>query len=136
MTRSVNLRGVLLTGVIAGLLWFGFYGQDLWLGALGIADIPGAELYVLGLLIVGALGFVWPEPLASLGAGVGGLAGMLVAVTVTDRFEDYLPPGVGFDSTWFQLLVIPAGAHVLGAALGQVVRRPGPTAAELPAVIP
>ena len=69
MTTRVRWRGVLLTGLVAGLLWFGFYGQDLWMGALGIGDIPGAELYVLGLLALAVLGYIWPDPLASVAAG-------------------------------------------------------------------
>jgi hypothetical protein len=134
--RWIDWRGVVLTGLISAALWFVFYGQDLWRGALGLTDLPGAELYVLGLLIIVGVGVAWPEPLASVAAGVGGLSGLLIAVSVTDRFEDFFPPGTGFDATWFQLLVTPAGAHAIGAAFAQVIRRPGPTEPDLSVPMP
>jgi hypothetical protein len=126
VTRSVDWRGALLTALLTALLWFGFYGQPLWVDALGIGDIPGAELYLLGLLIVFGIGFVWSQPIASLAAGAGGFVGLLAAVAAAGAFEDYFPAGSGFDAvaTAAQFLVVPAGAHVVGAAFGQLIRRP------------
>jgi hypothetical protein len=130
MSGAVDWRGALLTGLITGLIWLAFYGQPLWMDALGIRDFPGAELYVLGLLIVFGLGLIWSQPVASLAAGVGGFVGLLVAVTVSGTFQDYFDAGSGFDAvaSAVQFLVVPCGAHVLGAAFGQLLRRPAESA--------
>lgn len=125
--------GILVAGLVAAAIWFGFYGQDLWMEALGIPDIPGAELYVLGMLVVAVTGFLWPEQLGSAAAGIGAFVGMLLALTVTGRFEDYFPSGNGFDSTWVVILVVPAGAHAFGAAARRLIgsrARRNPTESE------
>lgn len=117
----MNRLGILLSGLVAAAIWFGFYGQNKWMEALGIPDIPGAELYVLGLLVVAVPGFMWPDPLGSAAAGFGGLVGMLVAITVMGRVDDYFPAGVGFDLAWAHTLVVPAGAHAFGAAARRLI---------------
>lgn len=115
-------RGTVLSvAVLIGTVWFLLYGQQLWMDALGLADIPGEELFALTFVVAIGTGLAWPGVGPSIAAGVAGLVGALAGLSLTGQLADVA--GTGFSLWWLSFFTAPTAAHALGTALRGSMRR-------------
>ena len=117
-----NRRAVLSVALIIGTVWFLLYGQELWMAALGLADIPGAELFALAFVVAIGTGLAWPGVVPSIAAGVAGLVAALAGLSLTGQIADVAGPG--FSLWWLSFFTTPAAGHTIGTLLSSI-RRPG-----------
>jgi hypothetical protein len=118
---AANPRAIVLSALIVGLLWFAMAAQSAWTGALGIEDIPGAELFAALFVVTAMVGYLLPGPMASVAAGVGGLIGVILGVWLTGELDSFKDPG--FSIVWLTDFSLPAAGHTLGTAIRHAVDR-------------